>query len=103
VEIGRHDPEFLSECREEQEAMLLMPANSWFADGSSRAKFMLQPFVAWPWSARLFSYSVRKECGDTMRDPKGSIHNSPVRETCLSCANLALGVVTTPQLSRSCA
>jgi len=40
-----------SECRDEQEAMLLMPANSWLH--TDLGKFMLQPFVSWPWSARL--------------------------------------------------
>jgi hypothetical protein len=40
-----------SECRDEQEAMLLMPLDSWLR--TDLGKFALQPFVSWPWSARL--------------------------------------------------
>lgn len=40
-----------SECRNEQEAMLLMPVDSWLR--TNLGKFLLQPFVSWPWSARL--------------------------------------------------
>ena len=40
-----------SECREEQEAMLLMPLDSWLR--TDLGKFVLRPFVSWPWSARL--------------------------------------------------
>ena len=40
-----------SECRDEQESMLLMPADSWLR--TDLGKFVLQPFVSWPWSARL--------------------------------------------------
>ena len=40
-----------SECRDEQEAMLLMPLDSWLR--TDLGKFVLLPFVSWPWSARL--------------------------------------------------
>lgn len=40
-----------SECRDEQEAMLLMPPHSWLQTDLGR--FELRPFVSWPWSARL--------------------------------------------------
>jgi hypothetical protein len=40
-----------SECRGKQEAMLLMPADSWLR--TDLGKFVLRPFVSWPWSARL--------------------------------------------------
>lgn len=40
-----------SECREQQEAMLLMPAYSWVR--TALGAFVLQPFKVWPWSARL--------------------------------------------------
>jgi hypothetical protein len=40
-----------SECHNEQEAMLLMPAGSWLCTDLGR--FELRPFVSWPWSARL--------------------------------------------------
>ncbi len=40
-----------SECRDQQEAMLLMPAYSWLR--TEVATFVLEPFKAWPWSARL--------------------------------------------------
>jgi hypothetical protein len=46
----------LSECRNEQEAMLLMPANSWLR--TTVGKFALRPFISWPWSARLQLESV---------------------------------------------
>ncbi len=41
----------LSEYRDKQEAMLLMPVNSWLR--TTGGKFALRPFVSWPWSARL--------------------------------------------------
>ena len=41
----------LSECRKEQEAMLLMPFGSRLR--TSLGRFELRPFVSWPWSARL--------------------------------------------------
>jgi len=40
-----------SECREQQEAMLLMPTDSWLR--TDLGKFVLRPFISWPWSARL--------------------------------------------------
>jgi hypothetical protein len=40
-----------SESREQQEAMLLMPAHAWLR--SDLGRFVVQPFVSWPWSARL--------------------------------------------------
>lgn len=40
-----------SECRDQQEAMLLMPPDSWLR--TDRGLYELRPFVAWPWSARL--------------------------------------------------
>ena len=40
-----------SECRDQQEAMLLMPAHSWLRTGLGT--YTLDPFKAWPWSARL--------------------------------------------------
>ncbi len=40
-----------SECRGQQEAMLLMPAHSWVR--TAVGTFVLEPFRAWPWSARL--------------------------------------------------
>ena len=40
-----------SECRDQQEAMLLMPPGSWLRTAVGR--FALRPFVSWPWSARL--------------------------------------------------
>jgi len=40
-----------SECRDKQEAMLLMPTGSWLR--TDLGKFELRPFVSWPWSARL--------------------------------------------------
>jgi hypothetical protein len=39
-----------SECRDQQEAMLLMPPGSWLRTAVGR--FALRPFVSWPWSAR---------------------------------------------------
>lgn len=41
----------LSECRQEQEGMLLMSFGSWLR--TSLGRFELRPFVSWPWSARL--------------------------------------------------
>ena len=40
-----------SECRGQQEAMLLMPPESWLR--SAVGRFGLWPFISWPWSARL--------------------------------------------------
>jgi hypothetical protein len=40
-----------SECRDKQEAMLLMPADSWLR--TDLGKFVLKPFISWPWSGRL--------------------------------------------------
>jgi hypothetical protein len=40
-----------SECRDQQEAMLLMPANSWLR--TDLGTFVVRPFISWPWSARL--------------------------------------------------
>jgi hypothetical protein len=40
-----------SECRDNQEAMLLMPADSWLR--TDLGKFVLRPFISWPWSGRL--------------------------------------------------
>jgi len=40
-----------SECRDQQEAMLLMPLDSWLRTALGR--FVLRPFISWPWSARL--------------------------------------------------
>jgi hypothetical protein len=41
----------LSECCERQEAMLLMRLGGWLRTDLGR--FVLRPFVSWPWSARL--------------------------------------------------
>ncbi|MFZ0333767.1 MAG: hypothetical protein WAN10_01315 [Candidatus Acidiferrales bacterium] len=41
----------LSECQGQQEAMLLMPPGSWLRTDLGR--FVLRPFVSWPWSAHL--------------------------------------------------
>ena len=40
-----------SECRDQQEAMLLMPKESWLR--TEIGIFVLRPFISWPWSARL--------------------------------------------------
>ena len=40
-----------SECRDKQEAMLLMPPDSWLH--TALGKLVLQPLVSRPWSARL--------------------------------------------------
>ena len=40
-----------SECCNEQEAMLLMPTGGWLRTDVGR--FVVRPFVTWPWSARL--------------------------------------------------
>jgi len=45
-----------SECREQQEAMLLMPPGSWLR--TAVGQFVLRPFISWPWSARLQLESV---------------------------------------------
>jgi hypothetical protein len=51
-----------SECRDQQEAMLLMPPGSWLRTALGR--FDLKPFVSWPWSARLQLESVQGCTGD---------------------------------------
>ncbi len=48
-----------SECRDQQEAMLLMPPGGWLRTDLGR--FALRPFVNWPWSARLQLESLRRE------------------------------------------
>ncbi|MFY9529058.1 MAG: hypothetical protein WAR24_09110, partial [Candidatus Acidiferrales bacterium] len=45
-----------SECCKQQEAMLLMPPWGWLRTDLGR--FVLQPFISWPWSARLQLESV---------------------------------------------
>lgn len=40
-----------SEFSDQQEVMLLMPAHTWLR--SDLGRFVVQPFVSWPWSARL--------------------------------------------------
>lgn len=45
-----------SECRDQQELMLLMPPGSWLRTDVGR--FELRPFASWPWSARLQLESV---------------------------------------------
>jgi hypothetical protein len=40
-----------SESQNQQEAMLLMPDHAWLR--SDVGRFVVQPFVSWPWSARL--------------------------------------------------
>lgn len=40
-----------SECEKQQEAMMLMPLGSWLR--TDVGKFVLRPFISWPWSARL--------------------------------------------------
>ena len=40
-----------SECGGQQEAMLLMPPEGWLRTDVGR--FVLRPFVSWPWTARL--------------------------------------------------
>lgn len=45
-----------SECRDQQEAMLLMPPDSWLR--TALGTFELKPFASWPWSARLQLESV---------------------------------------------
>jgi hypothetical protein len=41
----------LSECRDQQEAMLLMAPDAWLKTDVGR--YVLRPFVTWPWTARL--------------------------------------------------
>jgi hypothetical protein len=41
----------LSECRDQQEAMLLMPPHAWLKADVGR--YVLRPFATWPWTARL--------------------------------------------------
>ena len=45
-----------SECRAEQEAMLLMPAYSWIE--TELGRFVLEPLTQWPWAARLILTSA---------------------------------------------
>jgi hypothetical protein len=45
-----------SECRDQQETMLLMPRGSWLRTNLGR--FEVRPFVSWPWTARLQLVSV---------------------------------------------
>jgi len=40
-----------SESRDQQEVMLLMPADAWLR--SDLGRYVVRPFVSWPWSARL--------------------------------------------------
>lgn len=40
-----------SECRGQQEAMLLMPPHGWLC--TDHGRFVLRPLVSWPWSALL--------------------------------------------------
>lgn len=40
-----------SESGDQQEVMLLMPAHAWLR--SDVGRFVVRPFVSWPWSARL--------------------------------------------------
>jgi hypothetical protein len=40
-----------SECRNKQEAMLLMPPFGWLR--TDVGTYRLRPFISWPWSARL--------------------------------------------------
>lgn len=40
-----------SECRDQQESMLLMPPGGWLR--TSVGSYNLRPFVSWPWTARL--------------------------------------------------
>ena len=47
-----------SECRDQQEAMLLMPPGGWLLTDLGR--FSLRPFVTWPWSARLQLESLQQ-------------------------------------------
>jgi hypothetical protein len=49
----------LSECRDKQEAMLLMPHYSWLE--TDLGWYVLQPFISWPWSARLQLESAKGE------------------------------------------
>ncbi len=48
-----------SECGRQQEAMLLMPPGAWLR--TDVGKFVLRPFVSWPWSARLQLVSLNGE------------------------------------------
>jgi hypothetical protein len=45
-----------SECCDQQEAMLLMPHDGWLRTDLGR--FVLRPFISWPWSARLLLESA---------------------------------------------
>ena len=46
----------LSECRDQQEAMLLMPAHSWIE--TELGRFVLEPLTQQPWVARLILTSA---------------------------------------------
>ena len=48
-----------SECRDKQEAMLLMPPFAWLR--TDVGTYRLRPFISWPWSARLQLESVDGE------------------------------------------
>jgi hypothetical protein len=48
-----------SECRNQQEAMLLMPPGSWLR--TDIGMFSLRPFISWPWTARLHLDSLNAE------------------------------------------
>jgi fermentation-respiration switch protein FrsA (DUF1100 family) len=48
-----------SEWRDQQEAMLLMPASGWLRTNVGRLK--LRPFICWPWSAQLYLESLNGE------------------------------------------
>jgi hypothetical protein len=47
-----------SECRNQQEAMLLMPPGGWLRTDLGR--FALRAFVNWPWTARLHLEAVEE-------------------------------------------
>ncbi len=54
VEVWKSDDALLisfSECRDQQEAMLLMPAHAWLR--SALGQFFLEPSVTKPWIAEL--------------------------------------------------
>ncbi len=46
-----------SECRDKQEAMLLMPAHAWIE--TELGRFVLEPLTQRPWTARLILKSTR--------------------------------------------
>jgi len=51
MEIRGYAPDLLQRMPGQTEAMLLIPAGSWLR--TDLGKFVLRPFVSWPWSARL--------------------------------------------------